>query len=98
MQEKESPPNAIGRWMRGRQAGCLRIRLQMNGMIINTTCGGAVRDSRDRRLVNAATRYTGRWLKNTFVKFRLEVSNIKQKYAINASCQTYVEDRNKLAK
>lgn len=40
--------------------GCLRKRLQMKGMTMSRASGGAVRASRERRFINAATRYAGR--------------------------------------
>ena len=52
----------MGRWIMTMHAGCRLRRLYVKGMSITTAAGGALSESRARRLAKAATSAAGRWL------------------------------------
>jgi len=60
----ENMPETPGRWSRTEQASCLSIRLYISGMTTDRPSTGEVKQSRHRRLTNAAIRYAGKCLHN----------------------------------
>ena len=58
------PGNASSRWMTCMHVGCRLSKLYTIGIIATIPCGGAVKDSLERRLTNDATRVAGRYLKS----------------------------------